>query len=364
MNGFDIFLWVTVSAIWGSAFLFLEFALEDMPPLTVATLRFVIGSACLLAYSGICLAKNWLSAKEFTDRMNVKDLSILTLLAVINTVIPVATVSYGEFLVNDFTASIFSAATPVVLQMIRVAAQEPSDVPYTTLYSGIAVALLGLIVAFAQDVQDSSGSQVTTSIGCVLLLMSASSYASAAYVARQYAKHIHPTVAATSQVTIGALIAVVLFLPYDAVFPPDGMGKGLSFLGSAGFLSWFGVVYQGVLSAFIGFLIYFFLIPRIGSARMTAVWMTFPVYGVIESAMFLGSWEGQNTRYKFLQCFGSFLVMTGLFILLGGADNLKAWIFHTRSARKETIDNGICIVENPVGSTRSSSSFRNTNESA
>ena len=44
-------------------------------------------------------------------------------------------------------------------------------------------------------------------------------------------------------------------------------------------------------------------------------WMTFPIYGVLEGALFLQEWKGKATSTIAIQCAGSVLVIFGLVVV-------------------------------------------------
>jgi drug/metabolite transporter (DMT)-like permease len=338
MDKLDFSLWLIVSAIWGSAFLFLEFALDDFPPLSITAFRLLIGGTLLVLWTASLVHHQRIPYSAVESIMNMQDFKILLVLAIVNTIIPVALISYGENFVNSSVASVFSAATPVAFQAIRIVTGEPSDIPIKTVYIGISISVLGLIVTFVEDFRNSgSVSPGITIAGNVLLLLSSISYGFGAYVARKYSKHIHPCLAATCQVSLGAIFSVIVFLPIDSTYPPAGIATRLRFLSTAGALPWLGVFYQGVFSMFIGFQLYFYLINRIGSAKVTASWMTFPVFGVAESVVFLNSWAGRTRRYKVLQCFGAFLVIIGLATILGGMDELGLALQRFLGGKKDSL---------------------------
>jgi len=96
-------------------------------------------------------------------------------------------------------------------------------------------------------------------------------------------------------------------------------------------MAWIGVLYQGIGSTWIGFLIYYFLITRIGASRMMLAWMLFPIFGVFEGAIFLREWDGTNLFFKLSEVVGALLVISGLGLVV--ADKERFELIRKRSKR-------------------------------
>lgn len=330
-SSLDMGLWIAASAIWGSAFLFLEFALKNIPPLSITAFRLLLGGGALVIWTSVSVYRGDIPSKAVTDVCNHSDVGKLVVLALLNGVFPIALVSYGERWTGSAVASIIGSCTPVLYQVVRTITKEPIDIPFCQMAVGIITALSGVVLITAQDLKNNtSRSRAFTALGNICLFGSSLMYALGAFVSRKYCRHINPTITATAQNSIGAVIAIIVFLPIDATMPPSGYAHNLRFLSTASLLSWIGIVYQGVLSAFIGFLIYFRLLGTLGPTKVTAAWMTFPLYGVIESVLFLNSWDGETIRYKAVQCIGCLFAIGGLFIVLGGVQYFQEIFYSWR----------------------------------
>lgn len=313
-----VVLWVIASAIWGSAFLFLRWSLESFPPLTTVALRLSTGLVALLISDAVLLATGTLDRAAVRAACTWKRQRALCALGVANTVLPVVCVSYGEKYINAGIASIFVASTPVWTEVLLRIFRMSDEANLCMLVCGFVVGLVGLVGIVVDDLikpADEAVPLYEQIFGHVLLIACALSYGVGAVLARKYAAGLHPAVAATGQVLYGALAAIVIALPTDGLLPPDAYPRHLGFFATATPKAWIGCIYQGIGSTCIGFFIYFFLVKKLGPARVMMAWMTFPIYGVLEGALFLQEWKGKATSTIAIQCVGSVLVIVGLVVV-------------------------------------------------
>eukprot|EP00026_Physarum_polycephalum_P001718 Phypoly_transcript_01720.p1 GENE.Phypoly_transcript_01720~~Phypoly_transcript_01720.p1 ORF type:complete len:354 (+),score=40.96 Phypoly_transcript_01720:2132-3193(+) len=318
-----IFLFFISSAIWGSAFLFMKIAVDEIPPLTATSLRLLSGICGLsLTVLGFFVGNRDTFPSEFKKLLNIATISKLFFLGCVNNVIPVACVAYGEDYTNSGIASVIVASTPIVTAL--VAHFVLADERLTLLKSiGFLFGLSGLILVSLQGIlgKGARGSTGLIIVGHVLIIITAVSYGIGAVFVRKYIK-LHPVVAAFGQVFCAVVVSVILSLAFDYTMPPSPYKHHFAFFKDLKYQAWIGVLYQGIGSTWIGFLIYYFLITRIGASRMMLAWMLFPLFGVFEGAIFLHEWSHASLFFKLSEVAGAILVMCGLIFIARDKENV------------------------------------------
>lgn len=77
-------------------------------------------------------------------------------------------------------------------------------------------------------------------------------------------------------------------------------------------MAWISVVYLGVFSTVVAYILYFYLIRTIGSVRQTMVGYLLPVFGVFEGALFLREWDGVAWWFIFCEVIGTVMICAGI----------------------------------------------------
>eukprot|EP01102_Stenamoeba_stenopodia_P017641 TRINITY_DN635_c0_g3_i3.p1 TRINITY_DN635_c0_g3~~TRINITY_DN635_c0_g3_i3.p1 ORF type:complete len:382 (+),score=93.76 TRINITY_DN635_c0_g3_i3:255-1400(+) len=323
-NVLNFVLWLVASSCWGSAFLFLYLAVQEIAPLTVTALRLFFGSMLLLLTNLGWLFWSPEFRKDWRDYFHFKVILQVFMLGILNNFTPVMLVSFGEEYINIAVVSGIVASTPLFVAII--AHFMLPDEPFTRYHLlSFTVGIFGLCCVGLQGVEtgktNENGTDLWKSVGGVCAATgTALSYAFSAVFAKKYIR-LKPLIIAFTQTSSGAVVAITIALLaqyYQPAFLSHLQPKttGIS-LWDASEKAWFGVLAQSFGSVWIGFMIYFFLLQRIGATRLMAAWMTFPVFGLVEGAIFLRTtqYQGVDEWLIGLEVVGCLLIIDSLIIL-------------------------------------------------
>jgi drug/metabolite transporter (DMT)-like permease len=258
---------LALSAIWGSSYLFIAFGTESLPPITLVTLRLLIGALALqavLRWRGVALPRS------------PETLAALAFMGLTNNIVPFTLITWAESSgpqqVSSGLTAVLIAAVPIFTVILAHFALR--DESFTVLKGlGVLIGFVGVPVLMSPQLGDASGQQAL--IGALAVIAAALSYAVAAIFSRRVLSGVPPLVIGAVQMTWSVLVLVPLALLVER---PD--------LQTVTFKAWFAVAWLGVLGSGIAYILYFGLIRNIGATRATMVTYLSPIVAVVLGALF------------------------------------------------------------------------------
>ncbi len=274
--------------IWGSSFLWIKIAVDDISALLLVALRFTFGLAGLWVYAvWRHIPLGWPRGRAGWSRY--------TFMGVINTALPIALVSWGEKHISSGLAAILTATVP--LFAIVVAHLWLHDEKITTRRLG------GLIVGFAGVVVVMLPGLVGTGIHADLLgqaavLLAALCYALGGTFSRRYLREESPLTQSTMTLLVASLVSwgALLLTERPVQWPTVG-------------LTWIAAAWLGLLASGLAYLVFFGLIQAWGVTRTSLVTYLLPVTGLALGAVFLAEPVGWNLLL------GLVVIMTGIAVV-------------------------------------------------
>ncbi len=288
--------------IWGSSFLLIKLAVEDIPPFTLALVRVALAAASLY---GVMRARA-MRMPPFGPIWG-----IYLLMGLLNGAIPYVLISAGEIYIDSGFAAILNATMPIFT--ILMAHFLTEDERLTRLrFAGVVVGLAGVVVLVGPEALHGFGAHFWAQMAVVGASMS---YALAAIVGRRYLKKHPAIVSAAGQFIGGTILLVPLSLLLDH---PWKLNPSWTAIGSLLTLSFLGTA--------VAYLLYYYLIKNAGATYTSLVTYLLPVMGVIWGVSLLG--EGVHWR--------ALLAMA--LILIGIACTSGKWLARMRLRRSSAGD--------------------------
>lgn len=272
----NIILWTLLAAIWGSSYLAIKLAVEDISPLILVASRMFIGSVVLLII---------LRLKSLSLPKDMGSWAVLVISGLFGSVIPFFLISSGELHVDSGLAALLMGIAPVVTILLAPLAHKEDKLTSHSII-GIIFGVAGLIALMGPSALQGFGSHI---MGQISILGAALCYAFTTLFVRKYAK-LPALVMGTGSTFIGAVIIVIIAFIFDS--PIATLQNNSS--------SWLAVVYLGIFPTAIATWIYFYLVPKIGSARMSQINFAVPVVGSVLGIIFLNETFGINAAIALL----------------------------------------------------------------
>ena len=272
--------------VWGSSFLWIKVAVEEIGPFTLVAFRLLFGLIGLLAVV-------WQKKQSFPrDR---KILLAYLFMGAFNTAIPFTLISWGETLIDSGLASILNGTVPLFTIVIAHFWLHDEKITLPRI-AGLIVGFIGVVVLVSRDLRP-EGLQGNV-WGQLAVIGGALCYAVAITFSRRHLRGQPPLV----QSTMILLIADALM--WIATPVAEG-GVALPRLP----LTWFAIAWLGLLGSCLAYLLFFYLINAWGPTRASLVTYVFPVIGLILGILFLG--EAADWRL----IAGSLLIVGGIVVV-------------------------------------------------
>ncbi len=249
---------VVLSVLWGGSFLFIELALRDFEPLTVAFFRVTVAAVLL------CL---FVLLRDHRFKVALPVWGSFFIMALFNNVIPFVCITWGQKYITGSMASILNATTPFFSIVIVAFILRTEQLTANRLI-GLFLGFLGVVVLLGFDILARFD---LSNIGQILVLCGSCGYAIAASYGRRFAGMSHMIVAT------GMLIcASITLLPIAVIIE-----RPFSQLCNASAIPLFGLLALAVISTVLAYYLYFHLLKETGPTNVLLVTFLIPVSATI-----------------------------------------------------------------------------------
>jgi drug/metabolite transporter (DMT)-like permease len=261
-RGYPVML-LTLAFLWGSSFLFIEVALDDIEPTTMMALRLFFGATALVP---VLMAQRG-------ARRAVADLRTagrpLWVLGLVNAAVPFTLIAWGQQYIDSGIAAIANASVPIFVVLLAIHFR-PSERVTGLRLAGLVAGFVGVAVLAGGEFDGSwSGVAGTLAVVTASLL-----YASGALYAQTHVEQVDSIVLATGSAIAGTFVLTPLAL---AQLPS----------GFPSWETWVSVAVLGFGGMAAGQLLYYVVIDRYGSTRASLVTYLLPVIALILGALIL-----------------------------------------------------------------------------
>ena len=262
-------VFIILGAIWGSSFLWIKLALQEVGPLTLVSFRLLFGIVGLGIVLMISKPKLPTEPKKY---------AILFLIGIIGNALPFVLISWGEQFIDSSVASILNSTTPLFTMIIAhlFLTDDKMNLKRT---SSLIIGFIGVVILVLRDFNPNalhSNSTIFVLLGEIAVLLASLCYSTSSVYARGKTKGLAPSVIAFFPL-LGADLIMWTITPLieDQLIIPKLPLTWLS-------LAWLGIIGIGVAS-----ILYYYLIHSIGPTRTTMVTYIFPLVGLFLGVVFL-----------------------------------------------------------------------------
>lgn len=277
------FYMLALTAMWSPSFLFIKLAIEDLPPVTIVSLRVTLGA---LIIGGILFWKRLKLPSDWRFWLTTCIMSFFS------SMFPFCLFCYAEQTIDSALAALLNGTTPMftaILAQLFVA----SDRMNYQKGLGITLCLTGILLLFAPKLQ--SGVDGTL-LGMIAALVAAFSYSISHVYAKLYLSGQKPFIAPAAQLIASSLMLWPLALTYDRCWELDWPPMK-AMIGVCG-LAFFGTV--------CAFIIYYKLLDYSGPTAISTVACFFPAVGMMLGFLFL------NEAFTPLSMMAAIIILVGM----------------------------------------------------
>lgn len=256
-------LLLLLAAIWGSSFMFIKIAVDELAPTTTMAMRLVFAAIPLVGL--LVLRHGW--SKAWRDMRKITKPAIV--LGAVNTALPFTLIAWGETRVDSGIAAIANASVPIFVALLAIRFR-PDEKSTGLRLVGIVLGIAG--VAILAGVGPEGGWWGVA--GTLAVVLASFAYAIGTMYTQTLLVETENLVLAAASIMWGAIILL-----------PLGLAQAPSEMPSWGAIG--SVAALGLLGTFVGQLLFFRLIYLYGSARAALVVYLLPVTALFYGAVFL-----------------------------------------------------------------------------
>ena len=265
----------------------IKISVSSTNPITVASLRLIIGAIFLFSYYKF---------KGLKENLSIKVLLFIFLIGLIGNFIPFALISWSEQFIQSNTAGLLLSVAPIFTLFLSYFFIK-EDKFYLRNFISIFIGFLGVIFIFGFDTLLNVSLKPSGNFFPKLaIIVAALGYVVSAILAYKV-KHIN-TITLTTFVTISAAF---ISLPFMIITEFNSFSS----FNSHSLLSLF---YLGIFPTAIAFVLRFHLISKAGPVFLSYVAYLIPVFAIFWGYIFLKETISQDTLI------GIILILIGVFL--------------------------------------------------
>jgi drug/metabolite transporter (DMT)-like permease len=255
--------------IWGVAFPFIKVALEELPPITLAAVRFVIASAFFLSLQ-FTIGKGMKAIRDLDMRTWV----LLALFGLIQSGVTNISQNIGMQWTSSGLASIIQSVGPIfaVTLAILFLGERYSHVKLV----GAVLAVAGTVGIVTGGGEELAGS---TFIGNTLMVVTAAAYALGGTIAKYLLRRVDPI----TLMAVGTPFCVPPLVAWAAFEP----GAGESLMEASG-LTWFSVIFLALLATGLTMVLWYRVLEHVDLSLLSYFVFLIPVVSVVAAWLLLG----------------------------------------------------------------------------
>lgn len=280
----DWFAFLALSLAWGSSFLWIKIAVQEVSPFMLVALRLLFGILGLLLVAAL-RRPEWPKEKDAW--------SALLFLGLINTAIPFVLISWAEQHIDSAVASVINSSVPLFTMVIAHLFLSDDRMNGRRVL-GLLIGFGGVLALAWEDLQVGQQSSLLAQGAMLLAVLF---YAASSVYARSHGQGVSPIVhalvplvSADAVIWAGASVVGPIQLPHLAI-------------------TWGALLWLGLIGSCTAYLLYFYLLHSVGPTRATMVTYTFPVIGIVLGVVFL------QEALTVSLLLGAALVLTSLWVV-------------------------------------------------
>lgn len=258
--------------IWGSSFLFIRIGVEQLSPFQVVFIRTGIAAV------GLNLV---LLARGKHLPFNGKALLPLVIIAIGNTTIPFALITWGEkSITSGLAAMLQSAASLFTLVIAHFVFIDERMTPQKVV--GLLVGFIGVMVLGSRSIVNGQ-LDVPQFLGAMAVVLASLFYAIFSIYSRKVIQNrFEPMMVSTGAMTFAAISSGILM-----VIAPLLGGQPATPLSNVSSDVLVAIGLLGLVNTFIAYLLYYWIIRELGAARTSMVTYITPAVGLALGAVVL-----------------------------------------------------------------------------
>jgi len=283
LKTFDLLLLLSLSAIWGSSFIFMRASAEVFGPIALIAIRIIVAALCMLVF----LFKRT-HFNEF-----IKHWKILAIVGLLSTAFSFCLLAYASLSLTGGTVSILNAMTPIFTAFI--AHFFFKHLMNTVQFIGMLMSIIGLFYL----VWDKVSWNISSWLPIIAGVSATFFYGITNNISKKYLSEISVFTSSAGSLLFSALFMSVLV----SFFLPDFNQISLR--------DWVYAITLGVFCTSLALIIHFKLIKNIGPTKTATVTFLIPVFSFIWGYLLL------DETLTLRMLIATFIILLGMSLVMG-----------------------------------------------
>jgi drug/metabolite transporter (DMT)-like permease len=252
-----------LTGLWGSSFLFIEVALDDMQPSVLVALRLLAAALVLVPFLAVRAGTRTAFGQL---RAGWRPLVVL---GAINAALPFTLIAWGQKHIDSGIAAIANASVPIFVVLLAIRFR-PSEKVMGARALGILAGLVGVAVLAGANPEGSWWAAA----GTLAVVVASFLYAAGALFAQTHVEDLDPILLVTGS----TLAAAIMLAPLSIAQAPNSL---------PGWEAGVAVAVLGVGGMALGQFVYYVLVEQHGSTKAALVTYLLPGMALVLGIVFL-----------------------------------------------------------------------------
>ncbi|HZG54021.1 MAG TPA: EamA family transporter [Pyrinomonadaceae bacterium] len=283
-----VVVWLLLSLIWGSTWLFIKLGLQDLPPFTFAGVRFVV-AACVL----VCV----IAVRRVPLPRARRDWLLIALTGVLAFAVNYGLLFWGEQRTSSGLAAILQTIIPA-FGLVIAHYYLPEERITLWKVCGIALGMAGVALIFSDQASVEDGKSALA--GSAAIVVGAFGVAYSNVLVKARARHIEPAALAAGQMICGLVPLLLLGAtlegnPFSFRWTPLAVGS---------------LLYLALVGSAVAFLMFYWLVRNMDVTKTMLIPLVTPPI-----AVFLG-WLVLDESLTWRTAAGALGIMSGIALII------------------------------------------------
>jgi len=259
-----IIVWLFLSLIWGTTWIFIKIGLIDLPPLTFAAARFTLALAILYTVIRI---------QNIRFPRTKAEWKLISLTGILQFSVNYSSVFWSEQYISSGLAAVLQA-TITVFGLLLAWIFLPNERITKLKISAVFLGIVGVAVIFAEQLQIND---FWAFAGCAAIVLGAYAAAQSSILVKAKGTALHPAMLLFCQMLCG--------IPFIIIYALTVEGNPLKHNWSVNAI--LSVLYLSVFGTVLAFWFYYWLLSKIESTKAMMISLVTPLLAVVIGAVFL-----------------------------------------------------------------------------
>jgi drug/metabolite transporter (DMT)-like permease len=255
-------LLLLLTGLWGSSFLFIEVALEEVEPTVLIALRLLTAALVLVPF--LALRQGAPAFRQLRAGWQP-----VLVLGAINAAIPFTLIAWGQKHIDSGIAAIANASVPIFVALLAIHFR-PSEKVTGSRAVGIAAGIVGVAVLAGANPEGGWWAVA----GTLAVVAASFLYAAGALYAQTHVENLEPMLLVTGSTIVGTLMLAPLAIAQAPTSLP-------------GWKVWLAIAVLGIGGMAIGQYVYYVLLETDGSTKAALVTYLLPGMALVLGMVFL-----------------------------------------------------------------------------